>query len=142
MDLTALFKDLHITTRRIIMNFSIIFCFMTIPFYLFKHEILNEVIYMQFFLVFCLAFVWALISMCLTTIFNLIGNTKPDNYFLESITLVSIVSLSCFILISYYYSDCFTMFLKRAFITMLTITVVPLTLGSLLSIANSKRKKK
>jgi len=142
MDLSSLIKDLNITIKRGLANFGVVYAFWTVPFYLFKPEILEKPIYVGFFLVFCFTFIWMCLNLVLLGVLTLaFAFEQKDNhkFTMELLSLLSIFTVCIFILISYYFSDTFTLFLRKSFISIFLAFALPLTFGSLM--AKFSRKK-
>ncbi|KQO24135.1 hypothetical protein ASF10_23780 [Flavobacterium sp. Leaf82] len=89
--------------------------FWTVPFCLFKPEIFEYPFYAQFALIFALSVSWFLCT--LLAISKLLTFVDKDGkYTVGLASIFSIVLLSISILISYYFSNSFTFFLRIAFL--------------------------
>ena len=141
--LIKLLENTHKIVRRLIINYIPIFIFWCLPFILFKPETLNYPIYVQFILVFTLSFAWfgfsCLLNVWVITLAN--PSLSWGKFFIELSAVLSLIFLCFFILASYYLSDCFTMFLKRSFITIICLSCGIPTFATFVSILFGREKK-
>lgn len=141
MDLLDSFSKLHFSTKRILINIFVVFVFWTIPFIVFKPEILEMPIYVQFFLVTAFTILWIIIGMIYGLLLGILNIFSiKDSWFLEQVTFLSILFLCFYILIGYYYSVCFTDFIKIAFISSVPISLGVPTIGSAINLIAGRNK--
>lgn len=121
-DFFNFFKDLNKQWKEIIYSLFFLGCFWVVPFCLFKPEVFEFPFYAQLALIFSLTLIWLIISL-LTSIYvlHIIDEHNKASFILSA--LIGIVLLNISILISYYYSDSFTFFLRIAFSVILLYCV-------------------
>ena len=129
--------------RRLLINYIPVFIFWCLPFILFKFEIVNYPIYVQFVLVFTLSFTWYCFSCQLNIWAMSLINPSMSwiPFFIELSTILSLILLCFFIIASYYLNDCFTMFLQRSFITIISLSCGVPTIATLISILFGRGRK-
>lgn len=143
MDVSKIIEDINIHLRRFFLNIFFIMIFWCIPILLFKPELFESPLYVQFALIFCLSLVWFIVNFpLLGTIIVTFFRKHQENHIitLELCSLVSVFSLSIFILIGYYYSYSLTAFLRNSFFHILLLDS-PFTLSTLLFFFMKKLKK-
>jgi hypothetical protein len=114
-DILNAFNDFNNTSKQLIIFFIIMGAFWTVPFCLFKPEIFEYPFYAQFALIFALSVGWFLCT--LLAISKLLTFVDKDGKYTVGVaSIFSIVLLSISILISYYFSNSFTFFLRIAFL--------------------------
>lgn len=111
------FKSFNQFSKQLIV-FKIIMCaFWTVPFCLFKPEFFKFPIYVQIAVIFSLSTVWYLLTM-ISTVKYLKSITELEMS-ITMLTIISIFLLCASVVISYYYSNSFTFFLRVAFLYVL-----------------------
>lgn len=108
------FKDLNFTSRELIVSLLVTCCFWIVPICLFKTDIFNLPFYAQMALIFALSLMWYLLTFFSSVLIVLVVNTKFENT-LITLAFISAVLLCVSILISYYYSTSFRIFLQIAY---------------------------
>lgn len=113
-DFLESFKGFNQTSKQIIIFIIVMCAFWTVPFCLFKPEFFNYPFYAQFAIIFSLAIIWYILTMF--TSLKYIEMFDDVDMSMILLTLISIVLLCIAILVSYYYSNSFTFFLRVAFL--------------------------
>jgi hypothetical protein len=137
MDLNFL-NTLNNQLLRLVGNFITVSLFWTVAIYLFKPEFINEATYIQIALTFCLNLIWFIYFFFVIIYLNV--PKKPALIF-EETSLLAIAILCVFILIGYYYSDCFTKFLQRTFLYSLIFLPMSILFAILKDKFNGKAKE-
>jgi len=127
----------------------IISCFWTVSFYLFKPTLLQENYHILFSLLFCFSLIWALLStVTLFLVEVLIIKTITNNNHklisklrVEIYLVLSLIGKSILIYFGYYYSMCFTEYLRFIFKWVSIIFTVFFILYVLVAIFNVSQKK-
>ena len=133
------YKKLSAHWKLATFSMSILFCFWVVPFCLFKPEIFNFPFYAQIALIFSMSFVWLFASLIFSIIILSLFD-KNNDYSLAVSSLVGVILLNVSILISYFFSNSFTFFLRTAYLVMLGGFVLQIIIVSLIK-ATAKKSK-
>jgi len=114
LDFFKVFTDFNTKSRELIVSLFVTCSFWIVPICLFKTEIFNLPFYAQMALIFALALMWFFVTFFVSVFILHVLDKETENT-LTLVAFISAVLLCIAILISYYYSNSFTYFLRVAY---------------------------